>query len=377
METQSNGMKPLSPKRDQLQTWTAFARDPISFDAAYEGVIAHNAMDGERRDIPITELRSWAFGPTPDIATMALAPIPLPGRKNGGVYFPLRHNAWKQLCQKIDAPADYLEQMPAKIQMACVNFSMSANKGNALLRCAGSEARAILSERYAPIDDDFCLQAVSDVLDIAGYRNDAMVRVVAAGPHMVLRVTLPTGAVMVKGQTIEYGIDIGNSELGKRSVQVTPVTYNLVCTNGMRAWKSEATQRLIHMGDPDRLKARLEDAIPVAFAEAKGDLDRWHRATERLIDDAFNEIQGLEAFGFNKPERETVAHQLASDAGLDGGRNWIEQLKNKTTTVFDVANAITAVGRNRGAVGEDGSVNLESRLRFEEAGYTYLERRTA
>ena len=29
------------------------------------------------------------------------------------------------------------------------------------------------------------------------------------------------------------------SEVGLRSVQVTPITHRLICTNGMRAWRSE------------------------------------------------------------------------------------------------------------------------------------------
>ncbi len=133
-----------------------------------------------------------------------------------------------------------------------------------------------MSERYAALDDELVLNMIADCLDRSGYGDDAMVRAISTGPHTVLRVTLPGEGRAVKvGDVIEHGIDIANSELGLRSVQVTPVTYRLVCSNGMRSWKSEATMRMRHVGDPDRLADQLRDAIPVAFAEARGDLDRW------------------------------------------------------------------------------------------------------
>jgi hypothetical protein len=82
-------------------------------------------------------------------------------------------------------------------------------------------------------------------------RHDAQVRSTVHGPHTVLRITLPTEGVAVRrDDVIEYGLDIGNSEIGLRSMQVTPVTYRLICTNGMRAWRSEAATRLRHAGNP-------------------------------------------------------------------------------------------------------------------------------
>jgi len=373
-QQQSNGMNPLVPRPDQSQLWRSYEKTPIPFDQAYEQVMEHHRADGERRDIPINGLRSWAFGSL-DGTTMAIRPLPLPGRKHD-VVVPIRSLAWRHLCGRIDAPVDYLSRMPAKVQMACVNWDLSKVDKDALLRIAGNEARAMLSDRYAPIDDVFYLDLVNETLKTAGYRDDALVRVVASGPQTIVRVTIPNDAIEVKkGDAIEHGIDIGNSELGMRSVQVTPITYRLVCTNGARAWKSEATHRMRHVGDPARLREQLADAVPVAFAEAKGTLDKWHKATERLIDNALEEIEGLHSFGLNKPEREAIGRQLVADTGLPG-RNLTEQLMGTRVSVFDMANAITAYARNRGA-GEDNSVRVESRLHLEEVGAEYLHRKVA
>ena len=378
-EARDVGLQPLSPLPDQTQRWVDFGQDPIPFEEGYRRVMEHHEEDGARQDIPINGLRSWWFVALGSL--MGMRKIPLPGRGND-VVVPLRRLAWQQLCGKIDAPADYLSRMPSKVQLSCVNWDLSKQSKDALLRTARGEGRALLSSRYAAIDDAMYLDVVNDVLHAAGYRNDALVRVVASGPHTVLRVTIPNDAKAIKrNDPIEYGIDIGNSELGMRSVQITPVTYRLVCLNGMRSWRSEATRRMRHVGDVGRLRETLEDAVPVAIAEAKGDFDLWHKATERLIDDAFAEIESLQSFGFSKPEREAVGRQLAADNDLDG-RNLAEMLKHTSTSVYDVANAITASAKGRGVKETDDdrdgvSVRVESRLRFEELGSDYLRRRAA
>lgn len=377
-EQQQQNAEPLRPLADMAQLWENHERKPIPFDEAYQRVMARHAADGERKDVDINALRSWAFGST-DGKTMMIRPVPLPGRSNLQDAYPLRARAWGQLCSRINAPADYLGRMPAKVQMACVNWDLSSHKKDATLRLAGNEARALLSGSYGAVDDEFYLALVGDVLDKTGYRNDALVRVVASGPQTLLRVTIPGEAKQMKevGDVIEHGIDIGNSEVGLRSIQVNPVTFRLVCLNGMRSFQREGTHRKIHRGDPERLRDWLVDAVPVAFAEAKGELDNWHKATEALIDNALAEIEGLHSFGFTKPERELIGKQLVADTDLPG-RNLIEQLHEAKTSVYNVANAITAAAQQRG-VGQDDDnvVRIEPRLRFEEIASRYLHRRVA
>jgi len=360
---------PLQPLPDQRATWRSPAK-PMAFDAAAQLVLDAHLEDGERSDIVANQIRSWAFG-SDDGSTMALAPLPLPGRDRLGTY-PVRDLAFTQLCQRIGAPSSYLKALPAKLQMANLNWGLARQQSPALLRLAGNEIRAIVSERYAALDDELVLNMVADCLDRSGYGDDAMVRAISTGPHTVLRVTLPSEGRAVKvGDVIEHGIDIANSELGLRSVQVTPVTYRLVCANGMRSWKSAATMRMRHVGDPDRLADQLRDAIPVAFAEARGDLERWARAVDRLIDDALEEVEALRGFGLTKSDVLAVASEVAAEGGAlpeHSSASVTQALSHHSTTVFDVANAITAAARRK---------STDARLSLEEAGHRYLVRRTA
>ncbi|MAQ18785.1 MAG: hypothetical protein CMN30_28810 [Sandaracinus sp.] len=361
---------PLRPRPDQPAEWRAQTA-PIPFDTAAQLVLDAHERDGHRDDVLVSRVRSWAFG-SDDSRDMMLAPVPLPGRPPSGPYT-LRELAFSQLCQRIGAPPPYLKELPAKLQMANMNWGMASSDASALLRLAGNEVRAVVSERYATLDDQTVLSMVADTLDRAGYGSDAMVRSVSTGLHTVLRVTLPGEGMAVKvGDVIEHGIDIANSEVGLRSVQVTPITHRLICTNGMRAWRSEATMRMRHIGDPDRLAEQLRDAIPVAFAEARGDLDRWRVAVDRLVDSALEEVESLRGLGLSRSDVRAVGQELAASLpalpSSSSAESVVEALRGATTTAFDVANAITATARSK---------PVAARLTMEEAGHRYLVRATA
>ena len=129
--------------------------------------------------------------------------------------------------------------------------------------------------------------------------------------------------------------------------------------------------RMRHVGDPKRLKEQLRDAVPVAFAEARGDIEKWRKATDVLIDSALEEIESLRAFGLGIGEVQAVGRELAASGGLLTSSSSAEKVSDALkvpTTVFDVANAITAVARERDVAG---------RLTLEEVGHRSLSRRAA
>ncbi|MBX3275285.1 MAG: DUF932 domain-containing protein [Sandaracinaceae bacterium] len=361
-------LAPPRPRPDQPERWHNFT-DPVPFDVAAQRILDAHREDGERDDIVTTDVRSWAFGST-DGETMQLVRIPFAGR-DPGAPLPLRELGFSQLCSKVGAPAPYIRSLPAKLQIANMNWGLTQQQSPALLRLAGGEVRAVLSDRYAAADDELLLEMVSDCLDRTGYRNDVMVRATGVGPHTVLRITLPNEGVPVKaGDVIEHGIDLGNSELGLRSVQVTPVTYRLVCLNGMRAWRSEAAVRMRHIGDPERLRDQIADAIPVAFAEARGDIEKWKRAVDVLMDSALEEIESLRGLGLGAADVQAVGRTLAGGRLLpvDASGETLREALDVETSVFDIANAITATARERGTA---------ARLTLEEVGHRYLTRRAS
>jgi hypothetical protein len=341
---------------DQANRWAAFGDSALPFDVAANIVLDSHAKDGARSDVVTASLGKWMFG-TADGTTMQIAPIPLPGRDHGEA-LALRDHAFQQLCARLGAPAPYIRELPGKLQIAAVNWGLAKHRDAAMLRLSRGEVRALVSDRYVPLDDGLLLELVGSCLESAGLRNGARVRAVATGMHTVLRLTLPGEGVAVhRGDVIEYGIDIANSELGLRSVQVTPITYRLLCTNGLRGWSTNESFRARHIGNPQRLREHLRDAIPVALASARGDLARWSRAVDVLIDNALEEVELLRGFGLSRAETQSVVQQLSS-----GGHT------PTAATLFDMTNAITAVAREHR--------EASSRLRLEEIGHRYLVNRT-
>jgi hypothetical protein len=341
----------------------------MGFDAAVAHVLAASMRDGPRDDVMVEELRGWAFG-SGDERTMEVGPV-YAGTSGSTEALALRELAFTQLCTRVGAPPAYVQRLPVALQVANMNWGLGRTGAPALLRLAGREVRAVLSDRYAALDDAWVLELVGEALGRAGLRDGAMVRSVSTGLHTVLRITLPgEGRAVKAGDVIEHGVDVANSELGLRSVQVHPVTYRLVCTNGMRAWKTEATLRARHIGDPARLREQLREVIPLALAEARADLHRWSAGTRVRVDDVGAEVEALRSVGLGKREVQAVGHELARERGTlpaDGERAAATRLTGPSTA-YEMANAITATAR---------SLPTAARLAMEEAGHRYLTRRTA
>jgi hypothetical protein len=257
--------------------------------------------------------------------------------------------------------------------MGCLNHGLRRDSRSATLRIAGGTVRAIVSPRYAPLDDPELFELLDDALVHTGYRSEVRVRGFAAGRRTVLRITLPSeGELVHLGDVVEYGIDVVNSELGIGAVQVNPVTYRLVCTNGMRSWTREDGFRAEHRGDVTRIREMLRDAIPAALAQARGDIDLFRRATKQAVANVLDEVDGLGRIGLTALERDAVVIELAAEEHqppqVDRGKDARSLLEGRPGSVFALANAITAVARSR-PVGR--------RLELESIGGKYLRARAA
>jgi hypothetical protein len=363
---------------DQPERWTATGASPMTWSEARERVAAADAADGARSDLAIGDLSTWVVGPRPD-GVACLTPIPMPGRPNPGL-IPMRKSAFRHLVAALPGkpPADYLLSLPAKLASACISTGlqrMDPSDTSKLLRLAGGEARAMASEKYAPLDNGLVLDLAEATFRAMGLLGDIRVTDLAVGPTLALRVVLPGEGLAVKrGDVIQYGLDIGNGETLTRSVSAAPSTYRLVCTNGMRSWDTGAVKRWTHVGNPDRLRDAFRDALPAVLAEGRGLRDRMRVAVDRLVDDALGEIEGLSAFGFGVGETRAIARDLFADRGLalpSATDEWRDAVRGaEPVTVFDVANAITHVAQSRGK-----THGVDERLAYEERGGAYLTRR--
>lgn len=365
--------EPLVALDDQPERWINYGDQGVTFDRACEDWHAERARDGEVHDLAVGDLSTWALGPVGQMP--ALAPIPVPGRPSHVV--PLRRRAWTQLCGLLGAPAPYLTRLPARYQIGLLNTHLRELRGTdrgALVRGVGGEARALLSERYAPLDGERVLDTVRHVLRESGQLGSVRVRSLAVGTTASLRLTFPEHDAIVRGSRqvndiVEVGLDVLNGEVGNRALSISPLVWRLVCLNGLRRpSQGEDASRFRHVGDPERLHQAFADALPVAIAGGQRLRDLMQQATDVLIDDAMEEFD-LSAFGLSPVESQDVARDVLAERSLalpSSTSEWGDVLAEvRDLTAYDVANGITHVAQSRGT---------DRRVEMEEAASRYLDR---
>lgn len=364
--------EPLRVAPNQREVWrTIDAPGGIPFEEGAKIILDAAAADGQRSDQGVGDVSTWAFGPAPD-GSAALATIPVPGRERHLI--PLREHAFGQVCGIIGAPSQYIRKLPGKLQMACVNHGLrQADERAITIRKAGDFARAIVSDRYAALDDAFVLEVMDDVLRKAGLMSIARVRSAAVGTTTVLRLTFGEGTIVGKevGDVVETGLDLVNGEIGNRAVSLTPLVYRLICKNGMRRHDDSVVHRLRHTGDPKRLAEAFRDVVPVALQEGKNLRGQMAKAVDHLVDDLLNEFDTLRAFGLTAGESRDVARDVMAERSqaLPGDvSEWGKIFADvHTVSVFDVMNGVTHLAQSRGT---------DRRLELEEAASAYLYRAT-
>jgi len=366
---------PLLILPDEKERWIDFGREGVSFDKAAQQILDAAKEDGERSDLGIARLDSYAFGPAPD-GTAALATIPAPGRERHLV--PLRNHAFSQLCERAGAPTSYIRKLPGKLQMACLNLGMQrdAKQSGNLLRMAGGQGRALLSDRYAALDNHLVLDVMRTTLAASGMLGDVLVRSAAVGPTCSLRMTFPEHALVVKdsprvGDIVEFGFDLLNGEVGNRAVSIAALLYQLTCLNGMRRADKQHSTRLNHIGDPARLQEAFRDAVPATMAAAQGLRGKMEAAVDRMVDDVLGEFDALRAFGLTAADTRDVARDVFAERSIalpEKTDDWGDVFASVTdVSVYEVLNGVTHVAQRHGT---------DRRLDMEEAASAYLLHRT-
>jgi hypothetical protein len=387
IQTQTAAFNPLSsPIRvlpDAREAWVTGRPNALlrgapgmTWTEAMEAVAAHAAADGVRTDLGAGALDKLAI----DFDSTGLLHICKTEQRNGQLVpgsdpMPLRKAAFLQLAARAGAPSGYIAKLPAKLARACMQHGLVTSEAGAtgMIRLAAGQARAIVSGRYAALDDALVLAEVERALLDRGLLGTVQVRGLALGTTTVLRLTWAIGSIEVKrGDIVEGGIDIINGEIGNRSVGVTPSVYRLVCTNGMRVAETKGTRRLNHIGDPSRLYEAFRDAIPAAIEEAGNASDAMRAATEAMIVDVDAEFGGLASMGFSAAEVRDVTRTAVADRGLalpEQTSDWPDVLRGLSgdLSAFDVLNGMTAYAQTRGT---------DRRLEIEDAAGRYLRART-
>ena len=278
---------------------------------------------------------------------------------------PLFH---RQVASALGIPAKYYDLMQAqKPTLLAENVNAwFGDKTNSYMVRSMDYGGALLSERYRRIDN---MEIASAVLPLfAGSDQYEVMSCEVTENRLYLKVVNHRLEMEVrKGDIVQAGVMISNSEVGLGAVSIQPLVYRLVCTNGMVV--NDMGERRHHVG---RQAKAVEDSFALYSdetmeAEDKVFLLKLRDTTMAAIDEVrFSQVVGrlqesmavpitgkvqdvvqltAQSYGINSDEQEGILKYL-----IEGGDLSLYGLSNAVTRVsqdvdsYDRATALEGIG---------------------------------
>jgi len=272
----------------------------------------------------------------------------------------------RQLGSALGIPAKYYDKMrtdyPALLT-ANVNGWLGRDAEKHTVRTLDNTARAFLSDRYRRIDNYEVAKATLPILsEMDGVRVESCditenrMYIKAVNPRLEAEVS--------KGDIVQAGIVISNSEVGLGSVSVMPLVFRLVCLNGMvvndlgkrkyhvgreneESWELYSDETLL--ADDKAFMLKLSDIVRSAVDEAKFGMivDKLRDAAGVKITGNIPDVVELTArqYGFNKTEETDILQQLimSGDLSLLGFGNAVTRMSADVDN-YDRATQLESTG---------------------------------
>lgn len=278
--------------------------------------------------------------------------------------FPVLPLVHKQLGGRLAIPGQYYDRMLVKqpdLLAMNVNVWLRDAGERRMLRTMAGKARAFLSDRFKRIENIEMLKyALPALAKIPGAK---VIQCQITEMRMYIKVvsTKLEGEVK-KGDVVQCGCVISNSEVGAGSVSVQAMDWRLWCLNGAI---SEQMLRSFHVGrqveedgehfwaddtikaDDEVLLLKVRDAVTAAV-----DATRFRARIEQM--------QGLTKIEMRSDDPAKVVQVLAAKAGAtDAEAAGIlkDLIKGADLTAWGMVNAVTAQAKK--AKNYDRSIELE------------------
>lgn len=279
---------------------------------------------------------------TVETSTDKVSSLIVPGQGS----FPILPLAHRQIATHTGIPAQYYDRMQSEqpaLLANNINTWFNAYPANRMVRTLGGDMRAFLSDRYQRIENEEIAEAALPVLmDLPSVK---IVSCEVTERRLYLHAVVPTITGEVKkGDVVEAGVIISNSEVGLGSVSVAGLIWRLICLNGMKT--SDAFRRN-HVG------RKVEDsealwADDTRKADDRAVLLKVRDMVRAAVDETnfrvqLSKLQGLtEGKIVGSPERaiEVLARKVGATDGERGGilRSLIE---GADLSRWGIVNAIT------------------------------------
>ncbi|MFW6026275.1 MAG: DUF932 domain-containing protein [Candidatus Woesearchaeota archaeon] len=284
------------------------------------------------------------------------------GRNNGHIIginnkfqtldFPMNPWAQSQFFNKLNMPGRYFKELMEENQ-----FDMVAEHANYQLGKMDDDdqllvrtidhgerfARAILTDRYSPFDNDQLIDVVNEALnksqykyEIIEYQNDDLTA--------SIRITFPDTETDIdyrdrkQGDVLKAAVMIMNSEVGKRGIYIMPVVYRVVCSNGLTVWKTIGSKTDFYRKHVGLTDQGVYDFAITAFEQA---MDTAYNSITRFKDLQKINVEDPEIAIKNMLSRNKIPKRVIEKVQERYDAKWMGD-----KTMFAVVNAMTNVARD-------------------------------
>lgn len=261
----------------------------------------------------------------------------------------ITEHAHRQISDRLSIPKKYYDRMrneAPELYANNVNHWLENNSEKRTIRTLDGNVRAFLSDRYRSLDNyDLMQAALPQIVE----KEAEIISCEVTETKLYIKVLYAKiEAEIKKGDIVQSGIVISNSEVGAGSVRVEPLIYRLVCLNGMIA---NTSMKKYHVGrgqgnNFDSIQEILSDATKI-----QSDKAFWMQVRD-VIDSAFNKdifmghVEKLrEAAGTEPIENPQKAIEIVKKSfGFtdEQGQGIMEHLlRGGDLTKYGMANSIT------------------------------------
>ena len=141
-----------------------------------------------------------------------------------------------QIAQRLNIPLKYYRRMQGSAPQLLaenVNHWFNTNPERRMIRTLNGSARAFLSDRYRRVDNYEIAETVFPALNEFGPGLKIMSVCLTDSRLYIKAVNERVQLDVRKGDAVQAGVVISNSEIGLGSIRVEPLVFRLVCLNGM------------------------------------------------------------------------------------------------------------------------------------------------
>ena len=202
-------------------------------------------------------------------------------------------------------------------------------------------ARAMLTDKYAPVDNRWYLDVLQEFLPDGRFSHDKSDEDTVFGNILLPDTILDKSA----DDDTDYGgmVSIGNCEIGKRRLSQYPSIFRAICMNGC-IWGQQKGQKIskVHRGEInlDSLKTTIAENISLQLKLIPGGLDQFLACRSKGFTGSAKGVIAADAqeMRLNKVEAGRTLEQFA-------------QHETHQKNLFGVINAVTRAGQLGSAQG--------------------------